>query len=60
MLIPIDLPPQKNNRLVWATTIDFVEKMMDTWATGETIRVHDVSEDLTLPVITVIFLDVTY
>ncbi|KAF8607079.1 cytochrome P450 [Ceratobasidium sp. AG-I] len=39
----------KNNRLVWTTTINFIDKIINTWPTDETVRIRDVCKDLTLP-----------
>ncbi|CAE6464605.1 unnamed protein product [Rhizoctonia solani] len=39
----------KNNRLVWNTAKQFVEQMIDTWGSKKLTIVHDVSEDLALP-----------
>ncbi|CUA72573.1 Cytochrome P450 3A31 [Rhizoctonia solani] len=39
----------KNNRLVWDTTKQLVEQMIDTWKSKELTIVHDVSEDLAFP-----------
>ncbi|CAE6394596.1 unnamed protein product, partial [Rhizoctonia solani] len=39
----------KNNRLVWDTTKQLVEQMIDTWKSKGLTIVHDVSEDLAFP-----------
>ncbi|KAB5589580.1 Cytochrome P450 family protein [Ceratobasidium theobromae] len=39
----------KNNRLVWSTAKEFTNAMVDTWASGKPIFVHDVCEDATTP-----------
>ncbi|KAG8729773.1 hypothetical protein FRC11_008043, partial [Ceratobasidium sp. 423] len=39
----------KNNRLVWDTAKGFVKQMISTWESKKPTIVHDVSEDLALP-----------
>ncbi|CUA76997.1 Cytochrome P450 3A31 [Rhizoctonia solani] len=39
----------KNNRLVWETAKGFVEQMINTWGDGKSITVHDIGDDLALP-----------
>ncbi|ELU42400.1 cytochrome P450 [Rhizoctonia solani AG-1 IA] len=40
----------KNNHLVWEAAQGFVEQMMDSWGSRQSTILHDVSEDLSLPV----------
>ncbi|CAE6510176.1 unnamed protein product [Rhizoctonia solani] len=39
----------KNNRLVWDATKEFVKRMISTWEAKRPMTVHDISEDLALP-----------
>lgn len=39
----------KNNRLVWDTAKEFVQQMTDGWESKKSIIIHDVSEELALP-----------
>ncbi|KDN33645.1 hypothetical protein RSAG8_13264, partial [Rhizoctonia solani AG-8 WAC10335] len=39
----------KNNRLVWDTAKQFVEQMIDIWGSKRSTIVHDVNEELALP-----------
>ncbi|KAF8686403.1 cytochrome P450 family protein [Rhizoctonia solani] len=39
----------KNNHLVWEAAQGFVEQMMDSWGSRQSTILHDVSEDLSLP-----------
>ncbi|KAF8607080.1 cytochrome P450 [Ceratobasidium sp. AG-I] len=40
----------RNNRLVWTTTTELVDNMLESWVPGKTIYVHDACEELTLPI----------
>ncbi|KAH7338264.1 cytochrome P450 [Rhizoctonia solani] len=39
----------KNNRLVWDTAKQFIQQMIDGWESKKSIIIHDVNEDLSLP-----------
>ncbi|KAG8795522.1 hypothetical protein FRC12_013321 [Ceratobasidium sp. 428] len=41
---------EKNNKLVWSTALGFTNDMIATWENGSVVRVHDVCEDVTLPI----------
>ncbi|KAF8597590.1 cytochrome P450 [Ceratobasidium sp. AG-I] len=40
----------RNNHLVWATAMGFMNDVIESWAPGEVIRIHDVCEEFILPV----------
>ncbi|KAF8597591.1 cytochrome P450 [Ceratobasidium sp. AG-I] len=40
----------RNNHLVWTTTMGFVSNVIESWTPREAVRVRDACEELTLPI----------